>query len=223
MTNLRKADIAAPSKVLGGASAARRAEGLGHPLQCALDWLSDGVALVDADRRMLYANDAFLAIARAGDGMVVRDGRVDLADMQTRGLFVAALARTCLGDEANARADFRVQRRSDGAAYLVSIRPLREGEAVAQASVIFVHDPAARGSCSAQMLRNVFAFTDAEASLASALKAGMSPADYARAHRVSINTVYTHLRHIKEKTGCQHLPELICRLNELRAGPVSGT
>ena len=72
MTNLRKADIAAPSKVLGGASAARRAEGLGHPLQCALDWLSDGVALVDADRRMLYANDAFLAIANQGESGAIK-------------------------------------------------------------------------------------------------------------------------------------------------------
>jgi DNA-binding CsgD family transcriptional regulator len=72
-----------------------------------------------------------------------------------------------------------------------------------------------------RLLRNVFAFTDTEASLAPALRAGMSPPDYARACRVSINTVYTHLRHIKEKCRCQKWPALICRLNALRAAQVN--
>lgn len=222
MTDLRTADVAALSKVLAYAIPAHPADALGHPLQRALDWLSDGVALVNADRRILYANEAFVAIARAGDGIVLRDDHVELADAHLRGRFAAAIARTCAADEIDARADFRVRRRSGAVAYLLSVRPLRSGGGVERAGVIFVHDPAARGSCGARVLRDVFAFTDAEASLASALQAGMSPTGYARAHRVSINTVYTHLRHIREKTGCQRLPELICRLNELRAVPVNG-
>jgi DNA-binding CsgD family transcriptional regulator len=36
---------------------------------------------------------------------------------------------------------------------------------------------------------------------------------------LSLNTVYWHLRRIKEKTGCSRLPQLISKLNELR-GPV---
>jgi DNA-binding CsgD family transcriptional regulator len=32
---------------------------------------------------------------------------------------------------------------------------------------------------------------------------------------VSINTVYTHLRRIKDKTGANRLPNLIRRLNDL--------
>jgi DNA-binding CsgD family transcriptional regulator len=31
-----------------------------------------------------------------------------------------------------------------------------------------------------------------------------------------LNTVYTHLRRLREKTGSNHLPELIHKLNELR-------
>ena len=223
MTDLRTADFAAVSNVLGGPTLPRRAEDLGRPLQRALDWLSDGVALVDADRRLLYANEAFVTIVHGGDAIVLREGHVDLADMLLRRRFAAAIARTCATDEIGARADFRVQRRRNAIAYLVSIRPLCERGGIAQASVIFVHDPVASGSCGARLLRDVFAFTDAEASLASALQTGVSPTDYARAHRVSINTVYTHLRHVKEKTGCQRLPELICRLNELRAVPVNGS
>jgi DNA-binding CsgD family transcriptional regulator len=32
---------------------------------------------------------------------------------------------------------------------------------------------------------------------------------------LSLNTVYTHLRRIKEKTICHRMPELIRKLNDL--------
>jgi DNA-binding CsgD family transcriptional regulator len=51
---------------------------------------------------------------------------------------------------------------------------------------------------------------------AAALLAGVSPADYARDCALSRNTVYTHLRRIKEKTHCARLPELIRKLGELQ-------
>jgi DNA-binding CsgD family transcriptional regulator len=88
-------------------------------------------------------------------------------------------------------------------------------------AVLFVRDLAVRGAGDARMLRDLFGFTTAEANLALALQRGVSPNDYARAHRISINTVYTHLRRIKEKSACQRLPELICRLAELRGLPIT--
>ena len=45
---------------------------------------------------------------------------------------------------------------------------------------------------------------------------GTAPSDYARQHLISLNTVYTHLRRIKDKTGCKRMPELIRRLNDLQ-------
>jgi DNA-binding CsgD family transcriptional regulator len=44
----------------------------------------------------------------------------------------------------------------------------------------------------------------------------MSVTDYARERALSPNTAYTHLRRIKEKTGCKRMPELIRWLNDLR-------
>ena len=44
----------------------------------------------------------------------------------------------------------------------------------------------------------------------------MSVPQYARENALSVNTIYTHLRRIREKTGCSRLPELIHKLNELR-------
>ena len=48
------------------------------------------------------------------------------------------------------------------------------------------------------------------------LQSGTPPGDYARERAVSLNTVYTHLRRIKEKTRCHRMPELIRRLNDLQ-------
>jgi DNA-binding CsgD family transcriptional regulator len=66
------------------------------------------------------------------------------------------------------------------------------------------------------LLRELFGLTNAEADVALALRQGISLGDYGRAQGVSQNTVYTHLRRIREKTGCHRLPELIGKLNDVR-------
>jgi DNA-binding CsgD family transcriptional regulator len=53
--------------------------------------------------------------------------------------------------------------------------------------------------------------------MAASLCAGVSPDAHARARKLSRNTIYTHLRRIKEKTGCARLPELIRKLNDVPA------
>jgi DNA-binding CsgD family transcriptional regulator len=49
-----------------------------------------------------------------------------------------------------------------------------------------------------------------------ALQQGISVTDYARERALSLNTAYTHLRRIKEKTGCKRMGELIRWLNDRR-------
>jgi len=73
-----------------------------------------------------------------------------------------------------------------------------------------------RNAATIRMLRDIFGLTDAEASLAQALQAGTPLGEYADTRAVSLNTVYTHLRRIKEKTGCNRMAELIRRLNNLQ-------
>ena len=62
-----------------------------------------------------------------------------------------------------------------------------------------------------------FGLTPTEAGLARAIQSGISFDRYARERAVSLNTVYTHLRRLKEKTGCKRLSELIRKLNDLQA------
>jgi DNA-binding CsgD family transcriptional regulator len=88
--------------------------------------------------------------------------------------------------------------------------------------IVFVHDPLRNDAAAALTLRSVFGLTEAEADLARALQAGTTIGDYAAKRAVSLNTVYTHLRRIKEKTRCRRMPELIRKLNDLRLPARSG-
>jgi DNA-binding CsgD family transcriptional regulator len=72
------------------------------------------------------------------------------------------------------------------------------------------------------MLRELFNLTAAEAQLAQALAGGATASTYARERGLSANTIYTHLRRIKEKTGCSSLPQLVRKLNSAQVAIRSG-
>jgi DNA-binding CsgD family transcriptional regulator/PAS domain-containing protein len=188
-----------------------------------LDWLAEGVALIRANGTVAYANEAFQAIARSDDGFAIKKNCIEFATAGARGRFDAAIAGSLSlsGSAANASvADFAVERRSGAAPYVVSVRPLKlprnETTPRLPVAMIFVHDPLNHGDEDTHLLREIFGFTSAEASLARALRRGIPLGDYGRSQRVTQNTIYTHLRRIKEKTGCRRLPELIGRLNDVR-------
>jgi DNA-binding CsgD family transcriptional regulator len=116
--------------------------------------------------------------------------------------------------------DFAVPRDHGLPAYTVSLRPLMRNrtqmtdnpDAVA---MLLVHDPLHRNFVAIQMLKELFGLTNAEARLVQALGTGMTAIAYAKSRRVSITTVYTHLRRTREKTGWKSVAELTRRFNEL--------
>lgn len=206
---------------------ARRLKSAGESrdvLERTLDWLADGVALLRADGTIVYANDSFQAIARHNDGIRIRKNTIEFADSEARTRFNAAIASALklrTGEQNGAAiTDFRAARSAGVQSYFVSVRPVfgragprQPSQAVA---IAFVHDPLVRGVAPVGALREVFGLTEAEASLAQALQSGTTLADYARQRALSLNTVYTHLRRLREKTGCNRMTELIHRFNELR-------
>jgi DNA-binding CsgD family transcriptional regulator len=117
-------------------------------------------------------------------------------------------------------ADFIAARRSGGPPCLVSVRPLLDsaprGAERRAVAAVFVRDPLRRHAAAIRTLREIFGLTDAEAHLAQALQAGVTLAEYAGSRGLSPNTVYTHLRRLREKTGCTRMGELIHKLNDLR-------
>jgi DNA-binding CsgD family transcriptional regulator len=206
---------------------ARRLKSAGETrdvLECTLDCLADGVALLRADGTVLYANESFQAIARRGDGICVRKNTIEFTDSEARTKFKAAIAsvlrlRSGEADSA-AGTDFRAARSAGGQFYLVSVRPLLGGAARKQPSsavaIVFARDPHAPSVAATVTLRDLFGLTEAEAGLAQALQSGVALSDYANSRALSLNTVYTHLRRLREKTGSNRMAELIHKLNELR-------
>jgi DNA-binding CsgD family transcriptional regulator/GAF domain-containing protein len=189
----------------------------------ALDWLADGAALLRKDGRVLYSNDAFDAIAGHNDGLRIVRGRIEFAAPQAQARLAAALAAICQltgGDPETAEhADFPAPRATDMPAYVVSLRPLlaaRSRQRNNAVAIMFVRDPLGRNPAAARMLRELYRLTAAEANLALAIQAGQSLPEYARQTGVSLNTIYTHLRRIKDKTGCQRMAALNRLLRDLQ-------
>lgn len=206
----------------------QKAAGVRRSFEQAFDWLIDGVALLDTEALVTYANPAFEAIACAGDGIGLRERRIEFAGPKARQRFAEALRAVTLFRDGNPDGrgrDFPVARRSGAPAYLVSVRvlsattedPGRGGRALA---LVLVSDPQNVRGPAATLLREVLGLTGAEAALAQALQNGVAVNDYARSRSISLNTVYTHLRRIKEKTGCRRTAELIRKLNDFRAPPI---
>ncbi|MGA7003988.1 MAG: helix-turn-helix transcriptional regulator [Pseudolabrys sp.] len=200
----------------------RTAGDRGGVLENALEWLADGVALLHADGDIVYANDTFRVLAQRGDAFRTTGRTIEFATHGARRLFEAALgAVKKIGDPSDdgLPTDFLVPRRDGMPAYIVSVRPLLRGKAretQTQADVmLLIRDPLRRNAATSQMLQRLFNLTNAEAHLAHALCTGVTTTTYALDRNVSLNTVYSHLKHIREKTGCKSVPELIRKFGEL--------
>jgi len=198
-----------------------RLNGAQYSFERALDWLADGVLMLAADGAVRYANAAAQEIARAGDGIAIRRGVLEFASGDAAVKFGTALNFIGRLHDADVTAtmstDFTIEKTSGLTPYSVSLRPLlpkTEGDGIAIA-LMFIHDPQVRDVKALDMLQQAFGLTPAEAEVALALRSGSSLDEHALRRKISPNTVYTHLRRIKEKTGCSRMAELIRKLNDV--------
>jgi DNA-binding CsgD family transcriptional regulator len=204
----------------------------GQALEQTLDWLLDGVVLLSADGTVAYANDAIRIFAAANDGVRLSKTTIEFGTVEARARLQSALGVVVRphDGQADSRAvsDFPIPRPSGAPPYLVSVRPLRaagrmHGRSDNAVAAVFIRDPVATRPAEISALRQAYGLTEAEADLARAVQAGISPPSYAQARAVSLNTIYTHLRRIKEKTGTKRTAELMLKLNGVRIPLVSPT
>ncbi|MCX7305230.1 MAG: helix-turn-helix transcriptional regulator [Hyphomicrobiales bacterium] len=206
------------TRLLRGASRSRQM------LEEAFDWLSDGVLVVGEGGLVLFANAAARGISSRGDGVRIVRGRLDFSvSAATSGYerALSAVQRLRLGlGSLEAAQDFHAPDATGSAAYLVSVRPMnpalgerRRGDALA---LVFIR-AIAQDRKARLLAREVFCLTEAEGDLAQALVDGVALRQYADRKRLSMNTIYTHLRHIKAKTGSQRMSELVGKLSAYSA------
>jgi DNA-binding CsgD family transcriptional regulator len=188
----------------------------------ALDLLADGIALLGRDGGIVYVNEALRMLAARGSDFRIQRNAIEFSSADSRGRFAAALGAARRVQEPATvfrPADFAVPRDNGLPPYTVSVRPLpRAGQPTAHPSAVamlLVHDPLQRTLSAGRMLQELHGLTNAEAQLVEALSTGMTAVTYARNRRISITTVYTHLRRTREKTGWKSVAELTRRFHQL--------
>jgi DNA-binding CsgD family transcriptional regulator/PAS domain-containing protein len=182
----------------------------------ALDGLRHGVALVDADLRVVHANRAMEALLRAGIGLRERHGRLFAvsvqAHMQLRAMVAEAISPLNPAAEGQPGLLLRhgsttlslqaTPARGRAGGYLPR-RPL----ALLSATRREVRDPAAPG-----VLRQEYGCTPAEARLVVGLLDGLNLRAAAEAAGTTYESARTTLKRVFIKVGVQSQSQLVARL-----------
>jgi DNA-binding CsgD family transcriptional regulator/PAS domain-containing protein len=188
-----------------------------------LEALAVGVALVDAEAKVLFANAAMERILRAGDGLAVSRGRLvanpAVAQSLARAIGGAGLVQQDKGGGSGG--EFSLPRRT-GHALSVLVSPLRREQMLAPGratAMVVVSDPDLRMLPPVRAVADVYGLTPAEARLTMALLAGRRLADYAAEQKISLNTAKYYLKEVFTKTGHTRQADL---LRDLLINPVLG-
>ncbi len=181
-------------------------------LEDALAWLVDGVLVLDRAGTVLHANPAAMAMTSMG-ALQLRGNQLQFTDADAARRFGDALTRLSATDDPEAGDAEFVVRRAGAPPLSLAVRPVANDHTPAAFAAVYLHDPLHDRTDDARSLRSAFGLTAAEAKLAVALTAGVSPEDYAERERISANTVYTHLRHLKDKCGQSRMVGLLHALN----------
>jgi DNA-binding CsgD family transcriptional regulator len=189
-----------------------------------LETLAVGVALVDAEAKVLFANATMERILRAGDGLAAPRGRLVANPAAAAQLLVRAIGEAVLvqqGKGGGSGGEFSLLRRT-GRPLSVLVSPLPKEQSLASGratAIVVVSDPDLQVLPPVRAVAGVYGLTPAEARLAMALLAGRCLADYAAEQEISLNTAKYHLKQVFTKTGHTRQADL---LRDLLLNPVLG-
>jgi DNA-binding CsgD family transcriptional regulator len=185
-----------------------------------LDRLSQGVVLLDATARALYANRAAEAMFREADGIGVDAAGLRAATpVQTAQLRRAIARATGASGEVAEGGSLQLERPSARRMLVAVVMPLpapTAGSPVATAkAVVFVSDPERVPAVPVQRLRQLYGLTGAEAQAALALLDADGLRDAAERLGVGVNTVRTQVQRVFDKTGTRRQAEVVRLLTAL--------
>jgi DNA-binding CsgD family transcriptional regulator len=173
-----------------------------------------GTVIVDAMRRVLFADDAAEQLFGARSGITVVNGRIHFAN-RSAAAALTAIVNACSETRFSLPAGRRIElnpSRPD-TALAVDISPFRiAGVAPGEprpAAILLIDDPVRRRRQQADALQKNFGFTPAEAKLALEMLKGDGRAAAAGRCGISINTARTQLSSIFEKARVTRQAELI--------------
>jgi DNA-binding CsgD family transcriptional regulator/PAS domain-containing protein len=174
-----------------------------------LDRLSIAVILVDPKQRIMHANAAAEEFLATGETLSAVHGVLTASGSRNN----ASLRQITRASDLDAKqlpletADGRVM----VATVLPLVSGLREayGRPLSASAAVFVHNQPSFDEGLTTTLAAAFGLTGAEARILCALLEGLSLADVARRHQISLHTVRTHLQRLFVKTNTNRQADLI--------------
>ncbi|GFG52910.1 hypothetical protein CQY20_27780 [Mycolicibacterium agri] len=191
-------------------------------LVAALDAVSDGIAIVGRDGRILHLNPAAESMVAARDGLCVVSGLLRASVAHADHALGRAVQRALAGHGPDtATGDCVSIPRSFGQRpYVVRVVPTSaeaHGMAAPSALIVIV-DPEHEPVPDSAALRRLYGLTKTEAEVALRVLDGTGVAPIAEQLSISVSTVRTHLKHVFHKTGTHRQAELVrLLLRELAA------
>ena len=152
---------------------------------------------------------------------IERDGRPTASDPSAREALQRCIAATtAAGSGLGLASDsaLRIRRHRRAESLHVMLYPLgRDALLAGSAAAIFIFDPATSPVPDADVLETLYGLTPAEARLACALTRSVSVEEYGATHRITANTVRTHLKRALSKTGTHRQAQLVSLVARLPA------
>lgn len=188
-----------------------------------LEAMPDGIALLDADRRLVFANAALRRMAAGDAGFRLCEGvGLDLTDPAQRVALARAVTAALAAAEGRiglleSAGSLALPRPGGRPPLLIRALPVVPGEVGAgfRGAMLLVADGARRARPSAALLGRMFGLTPAEASLAATLAAGRTVAEHAKRRGISVETARSQMAAVRRKTGCHRQAELAALLARL--------
>lgn len=178
----------------------------------ALQYLSVGVVLTDADGHVLEMNELAADILRLNDGLQARNGRLTAF----RNFESIKLAAVIAGKGDAADGHLLIGRRGDRRPYAVTVAPLNadEGSPGRRIAMILIVNPDWQNP-SERSVAEFFGLSPAESRLAAALMKGRKLSEIARDAGVEITTLRTQLSSILKKVGVARQVDLVRMLSSI--------
>lgn len=183
-----------------------------------VDQLLIGTVTLDENGTVLTTNAIADAILAEEDGISAANGHLashhPVENRKLQGLLQQALqANRCGATQPGIASGLSVTRSSGRSKLGVLVRAVSDadwsGSKRRPAALVMIRDPDQKALASTELLRSMFDFTRAEASLVQLLVKGLSLDESAQALDISRNTARAHLRTIFSKTGVARQTALI--------------
>jgi DNA-binding CsgD family transcriptional regulator len=171
--------------------------------------------VVTSDGAIIYANSEAETMLRKGDAIRSVAGRLvtfSQSQAERLAIVIRTSAETSSGRQGSAGGMMSIIRcgRLPVTIMIAPFRPAQRGiGAPLPAAILFARDPERSMTYVTTALRELFGLTPAQAIIASELASGRSLLSIATHHRLSLNTVRTHLKNMLAKTNTDRQSQFI--------------